>query len=750
MLQTPNAATLASKRLTRQTRAAGWRRRLFILLPGLAAIGLVITLVTSNEPVFDRLRNIVFDAYQRIAPREEAGASLAVVDIDEASIAAIGQWPWPRTTMARIVDRLVQGGAAAVAFDVAFPEPDRTSPSAMLLTLQQQGAKVDLPAGIELDNDAVLAKAFAGNPIVAGFPISNETSAPLPLPKAGFSFGGADPKTYLPAFSGGVADLPVLNEAAAGLGFFSFPLSADGVVRSLPVVASAQGHLYPALSVEALRVAQGSGSFIVRSTGASGEADTGQAAMTAFKDGALSMPTGPLGEFRIYYSGLKSMPTISARDLLADPASPALADEIAGRIVLIGTSAVGLRDLVATPFGNAVAGVRVHAEIIDQIIGQVFLDRLDWAFGAEVALAVVLGLIVLGLELAGGAIASGLGTIVLVAAAGGLSWWAFRDQHLLLDPIVPAAAALVALAATTPLLLLWTDREKRFIRSAFGRYLSPELVGRLSSNPSGLTLGGELRELTILFSDIRDFTSISEKLTPDELTSLLNNFLTPATDVLLRSEATIDKYVGDAIVAFWNAPLDIEDHRRKACLGALGVLAALEQLNKTSGRELRIGIGLNSAVCAVGNFGSAQRFSYSAIGDGMNLASRVESLTKQYRVSILATEDTRAGAADLAFLEVDRVRVKGRATPVPIFTLLGDADYARSEAFRALAEAQHRFLEAYRTTDFPSADSALAAAKALAPPGIEGLFDVFATRLVTMRLEPPEADWDGVFTAKEK
>jgi adenylate cyclase len=721
-----------------------------VLGAGLAAMAALLTVALGNQPLFDRLRNLAFDSYQRFEPRTEAGAPLAIVDIDEASIDALGQWPWPRTTIASLVDRLTAAGTATIAFDIAFSQPDRTSPALALTDLRKDGAIIDLPIGLELDNDAVLAKSFATAPVVAGMVVSSENQNVLPPPKAGFAFGGADPKTYLPKFSGGLVNLPVLSQAAAGMGFFSFPLSSDGVVRQVPVVASAQGNLYPALSVEALRVAQGAGSFAVRSTGASGEADTGQAAMTAFKVGRLSMPTGPGGEFRIYYSGLKNVQTIAAKDVLDPSKAAALATLVGGRIVLIGTSAVGLRDLVATPFGSATPGVRVHAEIIDQVIGQQFLSRPDWALGAEIAFALVLGALVLLLQLPGGAVASTAGAIIAVGAAIGVSWWAFVAQHLLIDPILPSAVPLIAFAASTPLLLLLTDREKKFIHSAFGRYLSPQLVGRLASNPSALTLGGELRELTILFSDIRDFTSISEKLTPDELTKLLNEFLTPATDVLLRAEATIDKYIGDAIVAFWNAPLDIEDHRRKACLSVLRLQEALERLNRETGRQLRVGIGINSGVCCVGNFGSAQRFSYSAIGDSMNLASRVESLTKQYKVPALITGDTQAGAADLAFIEVDRVRVIGRTQPVPVFTLLGDDAHARSGAYLTLRGAHDAMLAAYRAQDFDTAEQLARDARALAPHGIEGLYDVYAQRIGTMRADPPGKDWDGVFVARQK
>jgi adenylate cyclase len=736
---------------TRQPAAGERHKGIIVWGVGLAVLVLAIGAMLSRPAVFAHLSNLVFDSYQRLKPRQEAGAPIVVADIDEASLAKIGQWPWPRTTIATLVDRLGQMGAGAIAFDMVFPEPDRTSPSRVIASLRKEGARIDLPAGEEeLDNDAALAAAFARNRVVAGIAISNENSNALPAPKAGFAFGGESPKDYLPAFSGGVANLPELSQAATGIGFFSFPLSGDGVVRSLPLLARAGDNIYPALAIEALRVAQGATGFIIRSTGASGEANTGRPAMTALKDGDFAMPTGPDGSFRIYYSGMPAMRTVPAADILDPAREKGIQEQIAGHIVLVGTSAVGLRDLVATPFREAMPGVRVHAEIIDQILGQSFLTRPDWARGAEISLAVCLGLLLLLLEWRFGAAVNSIAAIAGIAIVIGLSWAAFDRLHLLLDPILPSVALALVFAVTTPALLLLANRERRFIQSAFGRYLSPTLVGRLADNPAELKLGGEVRDLTVLFSDIRGFTTLSEKLDPSELTSLLNAFLTPATDVLLRADATIDKYIGDAIMAFWNAPLDIPDHRRKACLAALAMRGALGELNRARGMDLRIGIGLHSGDCCVGNLGSAQRFSYSAIGDSVNLASRIEGLTKQYGVDILVTEDTVEGAADLAFIEADLVRVVGREHPIRIFALVGDAGHAQSEAFGTFRQAHERFIGAYRRGDFESALSGLEAVSAKAPEALGGLYRVYGDRLAVLAKAPPDPGWDGVFVAERK
>jgi adenylate cyclase len=730
----------------------GERRKAFYVWSfGLAALFALVAVAAFNRTALDRLTALVFDVYQQVQPREEAGAPVVVVDIDEASLDALGQWPWPRPVLARIVDRLGELGAATIAFDMVLAEPDRTSIAMAVRDLRAMGAEVALPDGAALpDNDAILAGAYARNNVTVGFVISNDTQGALPPPKSGFSFGGSDPRGILISYAGGVANLPVLTEAAAGAGFFSFPPSRDGVVRSVPLVAQAQGRLFPSLAAEALRVAQGAGSYIVRTTGASGEADTGVPAMTALKVGALEVPTGPAGEIWIYYSGLASMRTLSAALFAEEASSAAVAEAVAGHIVLVGSSAAGLRDIVATPLSASLPGVRVHAEIIDQILGQTFLSRPDWAKGAEVVAALCLGVLLLFLERRAGALISAFGLIALVAAALAISWFAFAGYRLLIDPILPAAAVAVVFGVTMPLLLLLTDREKQFVRRAFTQYLAPALVERLADNPAALKLGGEIREITILFSDIRKFTTLSEGLDPQSLTALLNDFLTPMTDVLLTSEATIDKYIGDAIMAFWNAPLDVENHQRRACLAALRMLDALADLNRRAGASISIGIGLNSGECCVGNLGSAQRFSYSAIGDSVNVASRVEGLTKAYGVPILVTETTRAAAGNLAFLEVDLVRVVGRDEPLAVYTIIGDDGFAGGATFPPLAAAHARLIAAYRAADMAAAEAALADARTHVLEGLGNLYDVYEERLRRMRAEPPALGWDGVFVAVEK
>jgi adenylate cyclase len=303
---------------------------------------------------------------------------------------------------------------------------------------------------------------------------------------------------------------------------------------------------------------------------------------------------------------------------------------------------------------------------------------------------------------------------------------------------------------STGLLLLLTDRERAFVRRAFGQYLAPDMIEKLAEDPSALKLGGETRAITVMFCDIRGFTTLAEGLGPQELTYLLNSFLTPMTRALLQSGATIDKYIGDAIMAFWNAPLPLADHPKRACLAVLEMLKALDALNQAEGRELRIGAGLNTGEACVGNLGSEQRFSYSAIGDAVNVASRIEGLTKQFGISALISEATAAAAHDLALLEIDLVRVVGRTKPMAVFAIVGDEAVAQTPEFHALAEEHMRMLSAYRDGDVLAAEVALDKARALAPLFLQPVYDIFNKRLAGFRREPPGPEWQGVFEATEK
>ncbi len=739
---TPGRPTDFPQPSPRRRLSSSQRRKLGVMLIGAAALFAVVAAHAAFAPQAFRLTALVFDSYQTIKPREATDPPVAVIDIDEASIGKLGQWPWSRSTVAEIVTRASGLGAAAIGFDIVFSEPDRTAPARLVEEMRRRGIAIEVGPDLP-DPDAQLADALASNAVALGIALSNETSAPAPAPKAGFSFVGPDPRERLVPYSGSLSNLPLLTDRATAMGYFSFPPSPDNIIRSFPLISRSSDQLYPALSIETLRIAQQEGSFVLRSAGR----EDGSA-ITDLRVGALDVPLSADGEMWIYYSGLPNMPVISAADLF-DPAKAAvLAGQIQGRILLIGTSAVGLRDIVATPVDPAMAGVKVHAEIIDQIASGVFLQRPDWIIGAERVAAVLAGLVLLVVLATATPSLSVMLAIVLASVVVGGSWLSFSRALTLFDPLLPLAGLGAVLLTALPLLLMLTHREKRFVRESFGRYLSPTLVERLSENPEGLTLGGEDRELTILFSDIRGFTTLSETLTPTELTGLLNNFLTPMTDVLLKREATIDKYIGDAVMAFWNAPLDIADHPQKACLAALDMVAALERLNRERGMSLKIGLGLNTGMACVGNLGSDQRFSYSCLGDSVNLASRVEGMTKLYDVSILVTEEVRGRTTGLLFAEVDRVRVVGRQAPVTLHALMGVADGVAHDQVKLL-DRHNAFIAAWQAGDLGVAREELALLLAMGDNPLNGTHLLYQQRLSTLPEAAP-AEWDGVFTASSK
>lgn len=751
MTGTGNGSQTAARRL-------GWRR-LTLAAPGVVATLLVLIAQLVDPPLLRELGLLTFDAYQRAAPRPWRDAAVRVVDIDDASIARMGQWPWPRTDIARLNTALAGAGAAAIGWDVVFSEPDRTSPAQLARILKPDAALARQLTSLP-DNDAVLARAFAASPAVTGYFMTREANGAKPPLKAGFALAGSQTVTAAPRFGGVIPPLPALSDAAPGAGFVSLVGQGDGIVRAAPLLAQVGDQLAPSLSLETLRVAQGAGAFVVKTSSASGETGGGggqAGGIVGVKVGQFAVPTTRSGELWMYYTAPGSNPAVPAWKILDGSLSAAqLRRALQGSIVLVGTGAAGLRDVVSTPVTRGELGVRVHAQALEQMITQSFLVRPDWGPGVERFSTLVIGLL-LALILPGlGAMRGGALAAVALVFAGGASWFAFRQHGLLLDPTFPALGAATAYTSTT----LWTffseERSRAFIHRAFDRYLSPELVARIARDPSQLKLGGEERDVTVLFCDIRNFSRISEKLSPQQTISFLIAFLTPLTDLLLGRKATIDKYMGDAILAFWNAPLDDPDHERNAAFATLEMAERLKRLNASPPidawpDDVRIGVGLCAGPACVGNLGSEQRLNYSLIGDTVNLASRLEGLTKLYGVLAIGNERIESKLADFAVLEIDLVRVVGRARPERICALIGGPETGSSEAFAALRTAWKDVLGAYRGRDWPAAQAALDRAGVFAPAfGLERLCALYTARVSASQRDPPPAEWDGVYEAAEK
>ena len=527
----------------------------------------------------------------------------------------------------------------------------------------------------------------------------------------------------------------------------------------MPLIANLDGQLVPSLSLEALRVAQGAGAILVRSSDGSGEFGGGSVTtVLAVKTGDLQVPTTDVGELWMHYTAPHPERIVPAwRILQGDLPEAEMRRLFEGQIVFIGTGAIGLRDIRSTPTQAGELGVVIHAQAAEQMILGKFLTRPDWAPGAERILMVVLCLLI---ALSAPALGALRGGVLAILALGGVlagSWFAFRNSGLLLEPIFPALGVVSVYIAITAVSFYREERARSHIHNAFDRYLSPELVDRIARDPGQLELGGEVRQMTVLFSDVRGFSRISERFGPQELIRFLINLLTPMTDVLLARKATIDKYIGDAVLAFWNAPLDDPEHERNAAYAALEMLETLKRLNTDSAGDpawpgqVAIGIGLNTGPCCVGNMGSRQRLSYSLIGDTVNLASRLESLTKAYSVNILVGEDLAARLPDFALLELDLIRVVGRDAPERIFALMGPPEMSSDPAFVETGARMAAVLEAYRSRDWGGAEAALEKLRAAGtPPGLEGVAAVYATRVADFRLNPPSDDWDGISQALEK
>jgi adenylate cyclase len=722
---------------------------------GLPAL-IILALGFVDPPFLRDLANIVFDGYQRLAPRQwDAATPVRIVDVDDESLARLGQWPWPRSTIAALVARLGDLGAAALAFDVVLAEPDAASPESVIHRLPTSPARDVLEhelAGVR-SNDDRLADVIASTPTALGAVVTHAGGGTdLPI-KFGIATLGDDPRQFLPSFAGSVAPLPSLSRDSAGVGVLNWLADHDQVVRRVPLLVVVGDKIAPSLSLEALRVAQRATTVVVRASNASGETAMGaHSGVNAIKVGDLEIPTGAQADLRVRYTRSEPRRFLAAWKILARAIDPA---EVRGRIVVIGISAVALRDQRATPVDASVAGVEIHAQVIEQILAGAWLTRPDWAAGAELALAALLALgVAVGLPRVTPA-AGAAGLLLLVAALGGASWHQFAADGILLDPIVPGTAALLTYGSGVVWLYRDEQRRRRQVRAAFGRYVSPAVVARIAEDPAKLVLGGETRLLSIMFCDVRGFTSLAERLDAQGLTRFMNEYLTGMTDAVLANGGTIDKYIGDAVMAFWNAPLDEPDHARRAARAALAMIGALDALNagwRARGEahgDVRIGIGLATGECCVGNFGSIHRFDYSVMGDPVNLASRLEGATKFYQVDVLAAQATRERAPDLAWLEVDALRVKGKSEIIRVHALAGDETMRAGRAFADHAKAHEAMIESYRGADFARALALAQDLAGTAPPRLRGLYAGLQRRWKPLAQARPDG-WTPVTELSEK
>ncbi len=740
---------------------SGGARRAPIIIALLVLIN-ALFLRTVDPVFFSRMRDFAFDSFQRIQPRHYSpDTPVRIVDIDEAALAAYGQWPWPRNVIAQLVEKLTKNGAAVVAFDVVFAESDRSSMNRMTTTL---GGFGDAEAGRRLsaaqDNDATFAAAIGRSRVVAGFGFDAKGGKDPPRRFFGVAFAGDNPSQFLPIQIGTVKSLPLLVAAAKGNGSVNTDHESV-VIRRVPTMFRLMGQdgLFPALSIEALRVAQGASTYMIKSSGANSEMSFGQkTGIVALRIGDIQVPTDAQGRVALFDTGHREERFISARSVLADEVP---LGELDGRIVFIGTSAIGLKDLRNTPVQDAVPGVEVHAQLAEQMIEQKFLARPDYADGAELLYLAAIGALFVWLLPRLSAIKMAGVAVSFIAVGALVPWFAYSSFQLLLDPVFPPVTLAAIYVSGSVLAFMGAERDRREIRGAFSHYLSPDVVERLAQNPELLQLGGEMREITVMFTDIRGFTTIAEQFDPPGLTRFMNRFLTPMTDLILGGKGTIDKYMGDAIMAFWNAPLTVEDHAAYACRTALAMQKRLRVLNEEwkaeaerEGRRhtpVAIGIGLNTGRASVGNFGSEQRFTYSCLGDEVNLASRLEGQCKTYYVDIIIGSNTANQVGAFAVVELDLIIVKGKTEPECIHALIGDVDFGQTPRYGALVDRQALFLAAYRSGAFAEALESIDACQTAAETAgwQQGYYAMMRARIGQLIQDAPQ-DWTGVYEAKEK
>jgi adenylate cyclase len=716
-------------------------------------IGLAALRIADPAPV-EELRVRTFDSFQRIDPRVKTARPVTIVDIDEASLAKLGQFPWPRTRIADLITGLTRLGAVVIAFDIVFSEPDRLNPDVAADTFRDLDEETRSRLRALPSNDQILADAMRRSRVVlgeSGLPqVQSEFDKSLPL--TGLAMLGEEPQPFMFDWPGLLRNVPVLEAAAAGRGLFTIKPERDGIVRRVPMMMLAQGATMPSLSFEMLRVATGTDTIFIKSD---------QAGIKSIGVKGFQIPTDRNGQLWVHFAHHDPRILVSALDVIEGKVAP---EKIKGQLVLIGTSAVGLNDNKTTPVDPSMPGVEIHAQVIESALTRAVLTQPNYGIALEFCAAILFGILVI-------AFAPLFGPITLVAVGAlfatlliGTSWYFYTQHRLLIDfthPLLSTTSIYLTLIFTS---FVREQRQRKQIRTAFAQYMSPALVEQLAQSPEKLVLGGEEREMTIMFSDVRGFTSISEsyKNDPQGLTALMNRFLTPLTNAILERKGYIDKYMGDAIMAFWNAPLDDREHQLNACEAAVDMLERIDVLNKQREFEakegghvyipLNVGVGLNTGTCVVGNMGSDLRFDYSVLGDSVNLASRLEGQSKEYGFPIIVGSRTALAARDkFAILELDFIMVKGKKEPEVIYAIAGRQDTAHSARFQRLRNLTIEMLACYRNRDWEGALAAIERGRRTDEArSLELLYNLYEARILGYQENPPPEDWNGAFALLTK
>ncbi len=680
------------------------RMRIGVLVPLVAILAGAIAFLWDPLPV-QILRNATFDQFQRWHPRVYQDVPVRIIDIDDESLRRLGQWPWPRTQVAELVSRLQDAEAAVIALDVIFAEPDRTSPKAML---DLWPASPALRRQLEQlpDHDDVLSQVIRRGGVVLGFAAGQAgTQSVLPDVKARYVVTGEAPQPYVHQLPGTVTALPALEAAAAGNGVIAFFPHADGVLRKVPLLVRLGETLLPSLSAETLRVAQGALNYTTRTVTGTG------VGLTEIRIGNLLVPTTPEGEVWINYTKPVASRSIPAWKVFAGEVS---SKELAGHILLVGTSAQGLTDLRFSPLGGIIPGVEVHAQMLEQVLTGNGLSHPSWAGAIEMLVIVCGGLLVGGVAFGAGAMVSLSLVTVLLVMLWASAWQAFVAGGFLVDAGNPSLALIATYVSSSIVRHRSSERRQRWVRQAFSRYVSPNLVTYLVEHPEALELGGRRQHCSFVFTDLAGFTTLMEGLDPGEAVGLLNGYLDRMIAIAFSHQGTLNRIVGDAVVIMFSAPVPQLDHQRRALACALDMQRfAQHYANELQAKGIAFGqtrIGIHSGEVIVGNFGGSTIFDYRALGDPVNTASRLEGANKYLGTLVCVSEATLSGCLDWPARPVGRIVLKGKAQPLSVFEALDpltisepDTDYQQAfDSMRSESpEAMQKFekLAAHRPDD---------------------------------------------------
>ena len=743
----------------------------------------VVVVYVANPSQMHRLELFFQNAHFQWRGPVEAGPEVVIAAIDEKSIDHLGRWPWPRSKIAQLVDKLVQHRVKVIGFDMVLSSPDESSGNDSLkkikTTLKESlddGVLVDRildPIIQESDNDAILASALKkSRRSVLGFffhfkSTGLEHLTPEELDKhfqniKRTQFGGflkvpgdidlssVDFRTAYAVES----NIPLLSENTRSQGYLSFDVEPDGSMRKLPLIvkyhdnASGRDFFFPPMSVRVLeRYLRGALIFQVGEFGAEKVIFNGTQ--------SIEVPVNDRGEISVnFLGGRETFPHVSIADILDDKSNLVPQGSLEGKIVLIGATATALGDTKVTPFDPIYPGVEVQATIIDNILRNKLLHQPGWVFQLDLIYLMTLGTLLTFLYSRFKPVIGVFTCLVVAMGQFILAQWIFVNKGFWISGVYPFLENIFIFGSLAIHWYLTEEKQKQFIQNVFGKYLSEKVVDKLLKDPSGFQLGGEQKELTAFFTDLQGFSTFSEKLSAQELVTLLNDYFTEMTDILLKHEGTLDKYQGDSIVAFFGAPYYFEDHAKQACWVALEMQEKLVQLRqqwKKEGRpELYMRIGLNTGSMVVGNIGSKNRMSYGMNGDSVNLAARLEGANKEYGSSILISESTHAQATNfIEARELDSIRVVGRSTPVKIFELLGKKG-EMDDKVRKLLPHFNQGLDCYKQGDWDEAIACFGKSLEINPK--DGPSETLLKRCQLMKknLLVKKEDWDGVYSMTSK